>query len=52
MFGGPVFEGRNEILLLGKAVKVRVIFQKNALKVIKIGKIIENSRKCKYFRFF
>ena len=27
MFGGPIFEGRNEILLLGKALKFKVNFQ-------------------------
>ena len=34
----PIFEGRNEILLLGKALKFRVIFQRYALKLIKIRK--------------
>ena len=33
MFGGPIFEGRNEILLLGKALKFREIIQKYALKL-------------------
>ena len=33
--GGPIFRGRKEILLLGKAVKFVVIFQKYALKLIK-----------------
>ena len=41
MFGGPIFEGRNEILLLGKALKFGVIFQKYKLKLIKIWIIIE-----------
>ena len=41
MFGGPIFEGRNEILLLGKVLKFRVIFQKYVLKFIKTWKIIE-----------
>ena len=27
MFGGQIFGGRNEILLLGKALKFRVIYQ-------------------------
>ena len=36
MFGGLIFDGRNEILLLGKTLKLRVIFQKYALKLIKI----------------
>ena len=44
MFWGTIFEGRNEILLLGKALKFGVIFQKYALKLIKIWKIIENIR--------
>ena len=33
MFGGPIFDGRNEIFLLGKPLKFRVIFQKYALKL-------------------
>ena len=35
-----MFGGWNEILLLGKALKFGVIFQKLALKLIKICKII------------
>ena len=35
VWGGPIFRGRNEILLLGKALKFGVIFQKYALKLIK-----------------
>ena len=35
MFGGSIFRGWNEILLLGKALKFGVIFQKYALKLIK-----------------
>ena len=31
----PIFRGLNEILLLGKALKFGVIFQKYALKLIK-----------------
>ena len=51
--GGPIFRGWNEILLLGKALKFGVIFQKYALKLIKNGKNWENSReKCKFFRKF
>ena len=42
---GPIFEGRNEILLLDKALKFRVICQKYALKLIKIRRTIENIRK-------
>ena len=44
VFGGPIFRGWNEILLLGKALKFGVIFQKYALKLIKIWKIIEKIR--------
>ena len=32
---GPIFRGWNEILLLGKAQKFGVFFQKFALKLIK-----------------
>ena len=35
VWGGPIFRGWNEILLLGKALKFEVIFQKYALKLIK-----------------
>ena len=53
-WGGPIFRGWNEILLLGKALKFGVIFQKFALKLIKICKIIGKIRdKCKFFgKFF
>ena len=44
MFGGPILEGRKEILLLDKALKFELIFQKYALKLIKIWKIIEKIR--------
>ena len=37
--GGPIFRGGNKILLLGKALKFGVIFQKYALKLIKIEKL-------------
>ena len=42
---GPIFEGWNEILLLGIALKFRVIFQTYALNLIKmkIEKILENA---------
>ena len=30
---GPIFDGRYKILLLGKAIKFAVIFQKYALKL-------------------
>ena len=36
--GGPIFRGWNEILLLGKALKCGVIFQKIALKLIEFAK--------------
>ena len=44
MFGGPICLGWNEILLLGKALKFGVIFQKYALKLRKNWKIIEKIR--------
>ena len=44
MFGGPIFRGWNEILLLGKALKFGVIFQKYSLKLIKNWKNIEKIR--------
>ena len=43
--GGPIFDGRNEILLLDKGLKAGVIFQKYSLKLIKIWKIIEKMQK-------
>ena len=57
MFGGPIFPGWNEILLLGKALEFGVIIQKLALKSIKICKIIGKIRKKrkffgKFFKFF
>ena len=36
MGSGPIFKGRIEILLSGRGLKFRVIFQKCALKLIKI----------------
>ena len=46
MLGVPIFEGQNEILLLGKALTFGVIFQKYELKLIKIWKNYwKNSRK-------
>ena len=50
VWGGPIFRGWNEILLLGKALKFWVIFQKFALKLIKICKIIWKIRE--KFKFF
>ena len=47
--GGPIFRGWNEFLLLGKALKFEVIFQKYALKLIKNWKNWENSRKIAIF---
>ena len=53
MFGGQIFRGWNENLLLGKALKFGVIFQKYALKLIKQIETIEKIReKCKFFRKF
>ena len=53
---GPIFRGWNEILLLGKALKFGVIFQKYALTLIKNWKNWENSRKnanfLEYFLIF
>ena len=43
-WGGPIFRGWNEILLLGKGLKFGGIFQKYALKLIKIWKINEKIR--------
>ena len=50
------FMGGNEILLIDKTLKFRVIFQKYALKLIKIFKIIEKIREkmqnfANYFNF-
>ena len=51
--GGPNFDGRNEILLLSKALKFRVIFQKYALNLIKIWSIVEKIReKMQFFPIF
>ena len=44
VWGGPIFLGWNEILLLGKALKFGVIFEKYALKLIKKLKNIEKIR--------
>ena len=41
MFGGPIFECRNGILLLGKGLKFSVICQKYALKLIEIWQLRE-----------
>ena len=49
MFWGPIFDGRNEILLLGKALKFKIFFQKLALKLIKSWTYFENSRKMQSF---
>ena len=49
----PAFEGRNGILLLGKARKFCVIFQKYALKFKKVGKLLRNFEKKRIiFRIF
>ena len=53
VWGGPIFRWWNEILLLGKVLKFGVIFQKLALKLIKICKIIVKIReKCTFFEKF
>ena len=39
--GCPIFEGRNKILLLGKAPKFGVIYQKSAQNLLERWKIIE-----------
>ena len=41
MVGGPIFGGRNKILLLGRALKFWVSFLNDALKLKEILKIIE-----------
>ena len=41
---GPIFRGWNEMLLFGKALKFGVIYQKYALELRKICKIIEKIR--------
>ena len=43
MFGGQIFRGWERNLLLGKALKLEN-FQKYALRLIKIRKIIEKIR--------
>ena len=51
LFGRPFIEGRDKILLLGEAVKFDVTFQKCALKLFKISKIIEKlQKKAKFSR--
>ena len=51
--GDPIFDGRYDFLLLGKALQSGVIFQKYALKLAKIWKIIEKMKgKCKIFDIF
>ena len=41
MFGGPFFEGRDKILLLGEALKFGVSFQKIDLNLLKNMKYLE-----------
>ena len=51
--GGPIFEGLNEISLLGKALKFGVIFQKYGLNLIKLWKTIAKiPEKMQIFRHF
>ena len=51
---GQIFEGRNEILLLGKAQKIWGNLSKICIKIIKyLENIIEKiPEKCKFFRNF
>ena len=54
--GDQIFEGRSEILLFGKSLMFRVIFQKYALKLIKFWTLLRiNSMEIasflKYFNF-
>ena len=44
MFGDPILDGQNEILVFGKGRKFGLIFHKYALKLIIIWKIIEKIR--------
>ena len=44
VWGGPIFRGWNEFLILGKALKFGVIFLKYALILIKNWKNIEKIR--------
>ena len=50
MFGGQICEGRNEILLLDKALKFGVILQNYALNLIKNLNIIEKIFENAFFR--
>ena len=54
VWGGPIFRRWNEILLWGKALKFAVTFQKLALKLLKICKIIGKIREKRKFlgKFF
>ena len=53
VWGGPIFEGRNEMFQFEKALKFGVIFQKYSLKLKKIEKNWENSREMQFFpKFF
>ena len=55
-YWGPISRGWNEILQFGTAQKFGVIFQKYALKLIKIWKLLRgfecNREKCKVFGNF
>ena len=42
IFGGPFFEGRDKILVLGEALKFGEIFKKFALKLLKYEKLWRN----------
>ena len=53
MYGGPIFRGWNEILLLGRALKFGVLFLKYALKIINFEKLLRKfEKKCKFFGKF
>ena len=57
MFGGQIFEGRNEIFLLGKALKFGVIFPKICIKIIKkleklLRKFLKNENFSEIFNFW
>ena len=52
VWGGPIFEGRNEIFQFEKALKFGVIFQKYSLKLTS-WKFIEKIReKCQFSELF
>ena len=52
IFGGPVFNPWEKIMLLVEALKIGVIIQKCSLKLVKIWKVYEETfrEKCKKLR--